>query len=383
MVSSFRTTPKILMGPGAVAQLGECVRGLRGTRCFVVTDPGLARAGILEAVEGALAAAGVETAAFPEVEPEPPIPVAQRCAEALRGFQADCVVGVGGGSSLDVAKVASVAAVHGEQRLTDFFGVDAVPGPGLPLVAVPTTAGTGSEVTPIAILSDEAAQLKKGIVSDFLLPRAAVLDPELTLGLPPPVTAATGLDALIHAVEAFTSVRASSLTDLLAVQAIRLIHRNLRTAYARGADLEARARLLEGSLLAGMAFANAGVTAVHAFAYPLGARFHVPHGVANSVMLLSVLRFNLIGDLPKFARLAEAFDTGAGGSPRARAESALDAIDELIRDVGVPTRLRDLGVPEEALDDMAAGAMEVTRLLANNPRTIRLEDAAAIYRDAY
>ena len=384
MTSAFRTTPNIQMGAGCLAELGPLAHKLGGTRCLVVTDPGIEAAGILAKVTRSLEAAGLATAAFTGVEPDPRYQIAETCADALREYGADIVVGVGGGSSLDIAKVAAICGSGERRSVRELFGVDVVPGPGLPCVLVPTTAGTGSEVTPIAILSDEEAQLKKGIVSEYLFPAAAVLDPELTVGLPAPVTAATGLDALIHAVEAFTSVNATSLTDLLAFRAMEIIPENLRTACADGGNIKARTRMLEGSLLAGMAFANAGVTAVHAFAYPLGAMFHIPHGVANSVMLVSVLQYNLSGDLPKFARLADAFALGeASDPPQVKAERAVEAVKQLIVDVGVPTRLRDLGVPESALEQMAAGAMQVTRLLANNPRTIREADAVAIYRNAY
>ncbi len=384
MTSAFRTTPNIQMGAGCLAELGPLARKLGGTRCLVVTDPGIEAAGILARVTRSLEAAGLATTAFTGVEPDPRYQIAETCADALREYGADIVVGVGGGSSLDIAKVAAICGSGEKRSVRELFGVDLVPGPGLPCVLIPTTAGTGSEVTPIAILSDEEAQLKKGIVSEYLFPAAAVLDPELTVGLPAAVTAATGLDALIHAVEAFTSVKATSLTDLLAFRAMEIIPHSLRTACTDGGNIEARTRMLEGSLLAGMAFANAGVTAVHAFAYPLGAMFHIPHGVANSVMLVSVLQFNLSSDLPKFARLADAFAVGeASDPPQVKAERAVEAVKQLIVDVGVPTRLRDLGVPESALERMAAGAMQVTRLLANNPRSILEADAVAIYRNAF
>ncbi len=383
MANTFITTPRIVFGVGSIRQVGEEVRRLGADRCLLVTDPGLVEAGIAPRVERMLRDAGLEVAVYSGVEPDPRYQIAEDCARAARDGGAGCLVAVGGGSSLDIAKVAAVAAVHGGP-VGALFGIDAVPGPGLPVVAVPTTAGTGSEVTPIAILSDEEEVLKKGVVSHHLVPRAAVLDPELTVELPPNVTAATGMDALIHAVEAYTSVRAYTLTDHLALRAVELIQANLRTAYANGTDLGARSAMLEGSLLAGMAFANAGVTAVHAFAYPLGARFHVPHGVANGVMLLSVMRFNMIGCLPRFARLARALGCPAGElGVRAQARKAVDALEELIRDVGVPRRLRDLGVPEDALEEMARSVTTITRLLGNNPRRITAEDALAIYRDAY
>ncbi len=230
-------------------------------------------------------------------------------------------------------------------------------------------------------MSDEQEKLKKGIVSPYLFPAVAVLDPELTLGLPPHVTAATGLDALIHAMEAFTSRNAGSMSDMLACQAMRLIWRNLRTAYANGEDLAARAAMLEGSLLAGMAFANAGVTAVHAFAYPIGAEFHIPHGVANSIMLPPVMEFNMIGNLGKFAQMAELFDEPVAGlNPREQAARAVQAVRTLVADLGVPRTLSQFGIKESHIPALAQGVMKVTRLLANNPRRLTAADAEAIYR---
>ena len=249
-------------------------------------------------------------------------------------------------------------------------------------ILIPTTAGTGSEVTPIAILSDEHEKLKKGIVSPRLFPAVAILDPELTLGVPPEVTAATGLDALIHAMEAFTSKNANSISDVLARQAMKLIFENIRKAYANGEALEVRTNMLEGSLLAGMAFANAGVTAVHAFAYPIGAEFHIPHGIANSIMLPPVMEFNMMGNLEKFAEMAEIFGEPVDGlNQRERARRMVKAIRELADDLRIPKRLREFGVFEHHIPRLAQGVMKVTRLLANNPRRITQADAEDIYRE--
>lgn len=380
----FRTTPRILMGPGCSEQIGLEVKALKGKRVLIVTDPGIIRAGLIEPVKESLQQAGLPWSIFDRVEPDPRIEVAEECLRTARQEEADCIIGLGGGSSLDIAKVAAVRLAN-PGKIDDFFGIDLIPNPGVPAILVPTTAGTGSEVTPIAILSDTREKLKKGIVSSHLLPKAALLDPKLTVGLPPAVTAFTGMDALIHAIEAYTSVNANSLTDHLAFRAIELTAGNLLTAYARGEDLEARSNMLEGSLLAGMAFANAGVTAVHAFAYPLGGEFHhIPHGLANSVMLPHVLRFNMLGNLPKFAAIAAALGLAVEDlTDRQAAEAGLEVIEELMVDLNLPLRLRDLNVPEEAIPGMAQGVMKVTRLLANNPRRITLEDAERIYRNAW
>ena len=380
----FRTTPRILMGPGSADQIGRELKALKGKRALIVTDPGIIRAGLLDGISPSLKNAGVTVTLFDQVEADPHIEIVDQALARLKEEKCDSVIGMGGGSSLDIAKLVAAMAVN-PGHISDYFGVDLLAKPGLPLIAVPTTAGTGSEVTPIAILSDQAEHLKKGVVSPHLFPRLALLDPVLTIGVPPAVTAYTGMDAFIHAVEAYTSVNANSLTDHLAFRAIELTFGNILTAYARGEDLEARSNMLEGSLLAGMAFANAGVTAVHAFAYPLGGEFHhIAHGLANSVMLLPVLRFNMLGNLPKFAEISLALGLSAEGlTDRQAAEEGLDAIEELMIDLNLPLRLRDLKVPEEAIPGMAQGVMKVTRLLANNPRRITLEDAERIYRSAW
>jgi alcohol dehydrogenase class IV len=380
----FRTTPRILMGPGSADQIGSELKALKGKRVLIVTDPGIIRAGLLDGISPSLKKAGITVTLFDQVEADPHIEIVDQALARLKEEKCDSVIGLGGGSSLDIAKLVAAMALN-PGHISDYFGVDLLAKPGLPLIAVPTTAGTGSEVTPIAILSDQAEHLKKGVVSAHLFPKLALLDPVLTVGVPPAVTAYTGMDAFIHAVEAYTSVNANSLTDHLAFRAIELTFGNILTAYARGEDLEARSNMLEGSLLAGMAFANAGVTAVHAFAYPLGGEFHhIAHGLANSVMLLPVLRFNMLGNLAKFAEVSLALGLSVEDlTDRQAAEEGLDAIEELMIDLNLPLRLRDLKVPEEAIPGMAQGVTKVTRLLANNPRRITLEDAERIYRSAW
>ena len=382
-VTLFRTTKRIVFGLGAIEKVGAEVEGLKKKKVLVVTDPGIVQAGLLEPLKHSLQAANILFAFFDGVEPDPRLEVVRQCAEMGRKEGVEALIGYGGGSSLDIAKVAAVLLTNAGD-LAQIFGIDLIPHPGLPVILIPTTAGTGSEVTPIAILSDTREKLKKGIVSPYLFPEVALLDPQLTVGLPPLVTAFTGLDALIHAIEAYTSVNAFDLTDHLAFRAMELLYDNIRTAYARGEDLEARSRMLEGSLLAGIAFANAGVTAVHAFAYPLGGEFHVAHGLANSVMLPHVMRFNLLGNLPKFAAIGSALglDTEHLTDKEAALE-ALEAVEDLMEDLTIPRRLRDLNIPQEAIPSLAEGVMKVTRLLANNPRRIALEDARRIYEEAW
>lgn len=379
-ITAFETTRRIVAGPGSVNQISDEVKRLGGTRVMIVTDPGLVQSGIVSRVEELLAGAGLATACFSRVEPDPRYEIVTEAAELCRKENSDLVLGIGGGSSLDIAKLCSVLVTNSDP-VTSYFGIDMIPEPGLKKILIPTTAGTGSEVTPIAILSDHHEKLKKGVVSRYLFPECALMDPELTVGLPPAVTAATGMDALIHAIESYTSKNAVPMTDMLACQAIELLFNNIRTAYADGANLEARSKMLEGSLLAGMAFANAGVTAVHAFAYPIGAEFHIPHGIANAIMLAPVMQFNLLGNIDKFAGLAGLLGQNTAGlSKRRAAQAAAEAVQELAADLDVPQRLDVFGVRDEHVPALAQGVMKVTRLLANNPRNLRVEDAEAIYR---
>jgi len=381
-VTLFRTTPRIVIGPGAIAQIGEEVRSLKAERALFVTDKGVVEAGLIKLAREALEKSGIKYAVFDGVEPDPRYEIVADCVDMIRREKADLIIGFGGGSSLDIAKTSAIMAAN-EGPIVEYFGIDLIPKPGLATLMVPTTAGTGSEVTPIAILSDEGEKLKKGIVSPYLFPATALLDPELTMGLPPNITASTGMDALIHAIEAYTSINATDLTDNLAFHAMGQLYHNIRTAYANGNNLEARSKMLEGSLQAGMAFANAGVTAVHAFAYPIGAEFHIPHGVANTLMLPHVMRFNLLGNVTKFAWIAQAFDLPTEGlDDLGVSEMAVEAIERLADDLRVPRHLTEFGIKEGDIPGLAEGVMKVTRLLANNPRVIQLEDAKEIYRAA-
>lgn len=379
-VNIFQTTPRIIMGTGATDKIGDEVMRFSKKSVMIITDPGLVKSGICSRFEELLVKAGCSVHCFDGVEPDPPFEIASQAAQRVRDTGADLILGIGGGSSLDIAKVASILVTN-KEPVSTYFGIDLVPNPGLTTILAPTTAGTGSEVTPIAILSDHHEKLKKGIVSPHLFPSVALLDPELTLALPAAVTAATGMDALIHAVEAYTSKNATSFTDLLAQKAMILISKHIRTAFANGSNLEARAKMLEGSLLAGMAFANAGVTAVHAFAYPIGAEFHIPHGVANSIMLAPVMEFNMLGNLTKFAHMAQAFGENTGGmNERQAAKAAVESLRNLAVDLKIPKSLSGFGVKAEDIPSLAKGVMKVTRLLANNPRELKLEDAEEIYQ---
>ena len=379
----FRTTRRILFGPGAVEKIGTEAQLLKAKKVLIITDTGVIQAGLLEAVEKSLQAVGLPFVIFDGVEPDPRIEVVEKSVEKAKKEGIDLIIGFGGGSSLDIAKVTSIMITN-TGKIDSLFGIDLVPNPGVPVILIPTTAGTGSEVTPIAILSDTKEKLKKGIVSPTLFPEVALLDPKLTIGLPPSVTAFTGMDALTHAIESYYSINATDLSDLLAYRAMELLSKNLRMAYAHGENLAARSCVLEGSLLAGIAFANAGVGAVHAFAYPLGGEFHLAHGLTNTLMLPYIMRYNILGCPGKFAQMAKAFGERVEGiSELVGAEIAVRFVERLSDDLRVPRRLRDVGIPEDAIPRLAEAAMKVTRLLANNPRKVTLEDAVAIYKSAY
>lgn len=382
MVRVFSTTPRIIMGSGSVKTIGTEVKKRGIARVLIVTDKGVISAGLMKSLEESLKASRIKYAVFDRVEPDPRYEIVAECVEAARQSKAQMLIGLGGGSPMDITKVSAVMLTN-KGPIGSYFGIDLIPRPGLPTILIPTTAGTGSEVTPIAILSDEGEKLKKGIVSPYLYPTMGILDPDLTVGLPPAVTAATGMDALIHAIEAYTSINATTITDMFCIKAIELIYRNIRIAYAKGDNMEARTAMMEGALLAGIAFANAGVTAVHAFAYPIGAEFHIPHGIANTLMLPHVIRFNVLGNLEKFAQLAKPFGIPVEGLDNlAIVDRVIAAIDRLADDIRVPRHLADFGVKEKDIPVLADGVMKVTRLLANNPRTLTLEDAKRIYKAA-
>ncbi|RZL39502.1 MAG: iron-containing alcohol dehydrogenase [Rubrivivax sp.] len=387
---SFRTVPQLVVERGASARLGELLAArftvAATRRVCVVTDAFLHASGLLQPALASLQGAGFEVLVIDDVQADPPEPVVAAVTARARDFGAQLVLGLGGGSSMDVAKLVAVL-LAGSQPLADMYGVDKVQGERLPLVQVPTTAGTGSEVTAIAIVTTGAASghaTKSGIVARQLYADMAVLDATLTTGLPPAITAATGIDAMVHAIEAFTSRRLKNpLSDALALQALDLLSRHLLRACQDGEDLDAREAMLLGALLAGQAFANAPVAAVHALAYPLGGRFHLPHGLSNALVLAPVLRFNAATAPEGYARLAEALVPGLGGDVAAKAQAFIRHLEGLIAATGLPLRLRDHGITADALPQLAADAMGQTRLLINNPRELNEADALAIYRTAF
>lgn len=383
---SFATTAQILCESGSAAQLGELCKLRDAHRVLIVTDPGISKIGLLNDVLPTLAKAQVAADVFDKVEADPPESVVLAAVEQAKAMQAELIIGFGGGSSMDVAKlVALLAHPNCTQSLQDIYGVGNARGQRLPLIQVPTTAGTGSEVTQIAIITT-GATTKMGVVSPILLPDLALLDADLTLGLPSHVTAATGIDAMVHAIEAYTSkIKKNPLSDMLAREALRLLAGNLDAVVQDGQNREARQAMLLGALLAGQAFANAPVAAVHALAYPLGGHYHIPHGLSNALVLPTVIEFNAPAAAPLYAELAPLIVGRAlvPGDAESLTEQLVRALGELSPRCGLPSRLRDAGVPKDALEMLAKDAMLQQRLLVNNPREVTEADALAIYNLAY
>lgn len=380
----FNTTPSIVLQNGGLTKIVEIAGHLLGKRVVVVTDKGLRNLGLLTPATKALEQAGIAISIFDDVQADPPESNVIALKDQIVAHETTGVLAIGGGSSMDVAKVAALLAKSGE-ALNDIYGVNIARGPRLPLVLIPTTAGTGSEVTPISIITTGASE-KKGVVSPLLLPDMAVLDADLTVGLPAAVTAATGIDAMVHAIEAYTSASSNNnpLSRSLARNALQLLGANIRTAVFEGQNRDARAAMLLGSLLAGQAFANSPVAAVHALAYPIGGHFHVPHGLSNALVLAHVLRFNLPEASHVYAEIAtDVFPELGAISAELRGEAFVGRLAELSRELGVPQRLRDVNIAKDDLPKLARGAMKQTRLLVNNPRKVTEADALTIYQAAY
>jgi alcohol dehydrogenase class IV len=375
--------PPITFGAGTAGQVVEEVRRVSASRVLVVTDPGVAACGVAGRVRDLLEASGITTGLYDRVPAEPSVASVEVAFDAWRTGNFDAVVGVGGGSSLDTAKGISIRTAN-DGPVSRYFGVEQLPKRGVPYVLLPTTAGTGSEVTPSAIFDDTDRQLKAGIVSSRLMAAAAIVDPDLTISCPPHVTAAAGLDALTHALEAYVAVRANPISDLYALEAVRLVGQHLRGAVARGTDRAARAGQLLASLYGGVTIVAAGTGLCHAMAYPLGSAYHVPHGVANALLLPAVMAYNLPADLAKFARLAEALgESVAGLSLRAAADRSVEAVRQLSMDIGLPGGLRAVGVPESALEGFVPGALSAARLITNNPRVPTPDGVLYAYRESW
>jgi alcohol dehydrogenase class IV len=371
---------RILFGNGSVSTFIEELKLLGVQRLMVVTSSNLPSG---QKFCQDLSAAGFTVRVYDNINAEPSVTLFEDCLRVAREQPIDGVIGFGGGSPMDVAKLVAALWTPDSQTVKEVFGINLLRGRKLFLACLPTTAGTGSEVSPNAILLDESCQLKKGVISPHLVPDVACVDPLLTHSVPPAVTAATGLDALTHCIEAYANRFAHPTVDLYALQGIRLISKNLLAAIQRGDDADARAGVALGSLYGGLCLGPVNTAAVHALAYPLGSEFHVAHGISNAVLLPHVLRFNLPAAVERYTEVACALGVAPAGTQKETALRGIEALTQLMEQCPMPLRISELKVPREALPRLAAAAMTVTRLLKNNPRALTEADALAIYEAAW
>lgn len=383
-VNTLVFNPLSYVGWGALQQLVPVVKKYDAVKILLITDPALESIGLTDRVKIPLEEEGFKVAVYTDVVPEPPLEVGEKLVAYIKQQQMELVIGLGGGSALDLAKLAAVLAVH-DGKVADYLnltGTKQINQKGLPKILIPTTAGTGSEVTNISVLSLEGT--KDVIAHDYLLADAAIVDPGLTVSVPPKVTAATGIDALTHAIEAYVSVNASPTTEGLSLQAIRLISRSIRKAVQDGSDQQARIDMSEGSYIAGLAFFNAGVAGVHALAYPLGGQFHIAHGESNAVLLPYVMGYIRGSCTKKLADILNAL--GGNASFLSEEEASIRCVEEMkriVEDVGIPGTLGEFGIPEEALEKLTEDGAKQKRLLARSPMELKIEDIRMIYRSAY
>ena len=371
---------KIVFGTGCLQTFCDDYQKLGCKKLFVLTAPPILP--LITPALDSLKTVGISIQVFDQIMAEPTLNDFNHILDVARSFGADSIVGIGGGSVLDVAKLVAAFA-NSEQQAADCFGTGFIKQKGLWLACLPTTAGTGSEVSPNAILLDERDHLKKGIVSPFLVADAAYVDPKLTWTVPAKVTADTGMDALTHCIEAYTNKFAHPAVDIYALQGIRLIAANLERAVKNGQDQEAREALALGSLYGGLCLGPVNTAAVHALSYPLGGEFHIPHGLSNAILLPSVMKFNRPAALRRYAEVAVAMGCQPGKDDNETAQRGVEFIYDLSKKVGMPQKLTDLNIPQTAVDGMAKAAMEVQRLLKNNPREVTEQDARDIYNSLY
>ena len=385
----FITPQRIVFGNGSLNKLDSILQELDAKNLLLVTDEGIKKAGIAERVEQMAVDKNYNLVIYDEVEPEPSTNSIIKCYEYVKNqMDVDAVIALGGGSSIDTAKIVSLLTAYGGHPLDYAGGENKVPGPISPLIAIPTTAGTGSEVTSVAVITDEQNDVKIGISDNYLRATVAVIDPELTLGLPPYITACTGIDALAHAIESYTAkpftyIQSNEklvfqgsfpLGDTLAFQAIELIVKSLKLAVQQGSNLDARSNMALGSLLAGLAFSNVGTAAAHALAYPIGALTNSPHGEVTGLLLPYVMKYNTSVETEKMINIASAFGVNVSNmSTKDAANAAHESVLELLDDIGLPTRLSSIGIKESDISVIAEKGLEIDRLIRNNPREPHLE----------
>ncbi len=376
---SLLNAGRIVAGPDSIEQIADIVKDYGATRVLIISDKGVARAGLIERPMALLEAAGITVSILDDTPPEPEVEQANAIFTAAKNSGCDMVVGIGGGSAMDVAKLIAVL-LNNDVTLRELLNRAPIAKRGLPTLMIPTTAGTGSETTPNSIVLVPEDELKVGIVSPKLMPDCVILDPKMTLGLPPAITASTGMDALCHAIECYTSKKGNPFSEMIALKAISLISRSIRRAFNTGADIDARHDMLLGAMYGGMCIATSSTTAVHALAYPLGGKYRIAHGVSNAILLPFVMRFNAVGNEDKFRDVAVAMGLDVDpADSKAATEKFIEAIFELNRDLQIPSDLKRWNITAADLDTLVEGAAKVTRLLDNNPRPMDKNDIRAIY----
>ena len=376
---SILNAGRIVAGPDSIEQIADIVKDYGASRVLIISDKGVARAGLIDRPKALLEAAGIAVSILDDTPPEPEVEQANAIVTAAKNSGCDMVVGIGGGSAMDVAKLTAVL-LNNDVTLRELLDKAPIPRRGLPTLMIPTTAGTGSETTPNSIVLVPENELKVGIVSPKLMPDCVILDPKMTLGLPPAITASTGMDALCHAIECYTSKKGNPFSEMIALKAISLITRSIRRAFKTGTDIDARHDMLLGAMYGGMCIATSSTTAVHALAYPLGGKYRIAHGVSNAILLPFVMRFNAVGNEDKFRDVAVAMGLDVDpADSKAATEKFIEAIFELNRDLQIPSDLKRWNITAADLETLVEGAAKVTRLLDNNPRPMGKADIRAIY----
>ncbi|MDR3412196.1 MAG: iron-containing alcohol dehydrogenase [Formivibrio sp.] len=376
---SLLNAGRVLAGPDSIDSLVEVVADFGATKVLIISDQGVARAGLINRPRALLEAAGITVTVLDNTPPEPEVEQVNAIFAAAQQQHCELVIGIGGGSAMDTAKIVAVL-LNNTVSLRELLAKAPIARRGVPTVMIPTTAGTGSEATPNSIVLVPEDELKVGIVSPKLMPDCIILDPKMTLGLPPAITASTGMDALCHAIECYTSKKGNPFSELLALKAITLLSRSIRTAFTTGSDIDARHDMLLGALYGGMSIATSSTTAVHALAYPLGGKYRMPHGVSNAILLPYVMRFNSVGNADKFRDMAIAMGLDVAKlSAEDAATAMIDALFALNRDLEIPADLKRWKITAADLDTLVDGAAKVTRLLDNNPRPMSKDDIRAIY----
>ena len=381
-LGTFLSPNKIIFGVGAAKQVGVGAKSLGGKKVLIVTDQGVAKAGLVETIKESLRSEEIRANVFDRVEIEPSARAIDECAQLVREEGYNLIVGLGGGSSLDTAKGAAIMATN-RGKVLDYAGVDLIPKRGLPKILLPTTGGSGSEVTRVFAVTDEADKTRKPVYSNFVLADVAILDPLLSVSMPPLVTATTGADALAHAIESCVSVNATPFSDILSIEAIRLVSENLPIAYAKRDNIRARFNMIIAAALAGLAWASGGIGAVHGLAYILETEYHLAHATAAAIMLPYVMDYNKIGNLKKYAKIAQAMGENIEGlSDYEAAEKSISTIERLFESVKISIRLADYGVSKEDLPKLVEGGMKQARLFVPNPRDLTENDVSDIYSRA-